>query len=161
MCIRDSGYTVINSSQNVQKGLTCGYICANISSKFYTHIHSENSQWIYADIIDCASPDISLFNQMLGINGIAAEELTAEQIMKLVCTITGDQNIGWIFTVDINLFKKMAMNEFRNIKLPSLNGSRWAIFCINDAVLSDDERERSIQRDEFNGSHWFTTAIWL
>ena len=135
------------------------YICANISSKFYSHILSGNSQWFYADILDCASPNISLFNQLLGIDGITAEELTAEQIMKLVCTITGDHNIGWIFTVDINLFKKMAMNEFKKIKLPSLNGSSWAIFCINDAVLSNDERERSIQKDEFNGSHWFTVAI--
>ena len=159
--LEDLGYKVTNSSQNIQKGLSCGYICAHILSKLCTEIQSQNMEWLYVDVLDCAFPDIALFNQILEISGNTAEELTSEQIMRLVSTLTGDQNIGWIFTVDINLFKRMSRNDFNDLKLPVLNDRRWAIFCVNDALLNNNERNKSILMDESNGNHWFTVAVWL
>ena len=55
----------------------------------------------------------------------------------------------------------MAINDFKDLTLPTLNGKRWAVFCINDAELSDSERMESIQENEFRGAHWFTVALWM
>ena len=85
------------------------------------------------NIFDCAYPNVTLMNHLLGISGNTAIELTAEQIVTLVCHMTNDDNLNWLFMVDINLFKSMAMNDFKNISLPTLNGKRWAVFCVNDA----------------------------
>ena len=46
-------------------------------------------------------------NQLLDIPGNTAVQLTAEQIMKLVCFMTNDNDLNWLFMVDINLFIKM------------------------------------------------------
>ena len=155
------GYSVINDNKNIQKGLSCGYISANCSHRFFSLIQCKNEQWINENILDCAHPNVTLMNHVLGISGNTAIELTAEQIMILVSHMTNDNNLNWLFMVDINLFKSMAMNNFKNLKLPTLNGKRWAVFCVNDAKLSDNERMQSMQESEFKGSRWFTVAIWM
>ena len=38
---------------------------------------------------------------------------------------------------------------------------RWAVFCINDAEISDNERMQITHTNEFRGTHWFTVALWM
>ena len=120
--------------------------------KIYQHNHN---------IFDSVFPNISIYNQYLGIHGDVAEELTAEQIMMLVSAVTGDNDLRWFYTVDINLFKKMAIERFKDLLMPMLNGRKWAIFSINDALLDDEKRLKSSRLNEFNGTHWFTAAVWI
>ena len=100
-------------------------------------------------------------NHLLDISGHTAIQLTAEQIMKLVCFMTNDNNLNWLFMVDVNLFKNMAMNDFKNLSLPTLNGKRWAVFCINDAELCEEDRKQIAQTNKYLGTHWFTVALWM
>ena len=147
--------------QDIQKGLRCGYISANITSRFHSLINAFDSDWINRDISDSVFPDIGLLNRCLNIFGDVAEVLSSEQVMRLVSEMTGDHDLNWFFTVDVNLFKKMVINNFQELSLPMHCGKRWAIFSINDALLDDRDRQISLQSNEFNGTHWFTAAIWI
>ena len=159
--LRSHGFAVMNDSKNIQKGLSCGYISASCASRFFSQVYHKNEQWFDQDIFDCAYPDVTLMNQLLDIPGNTAVQLTAEQIMKLVCFITNDNDLNWLFMVDINLFMKMAENDFNNLSLPKLNGKRWAVFCINDAEIREHEVMQIIHTNEFRGTHWFTVALWI
>ena len=121
-------FATINSNQNIQKGLSCGYICANLSSKFFSMIQHNDKEWINCDVTQCAFPNVSLFNEILDIPSLQAEVLSSEQILKLAVSLTHDHNIDWLYTMDVNLFKTVAMNNFQDLNLPSLNDKKWAIF---------------------------------
>ena len=152
---------MINDNKNIQKGLSCGYISASCSSRFFSQVSQNNERWLDQDIFDCAYPDVTFMNQVLDITGNTAVQLTAEQIMRLVCFLTNDKDLNWLFMVDINLFIKMAKNDFKNLLLPTLNGKRWAVFCVNDAEISENERMQLMHSNEFRGTHWFTVALWM
>ena len=124
-------------------------------------VNQNNEQCLDQDVFDCAFPDVTLMNRFLDILGNTAVQLTAEQIMRLVCFMTNDNDLNWLFMVDVNLFMKMAKSNFLNLSLPTLNGKRWAVFCINDAEISDNERMQITHTNEFRGTHWFTVALWM
>jgi hypothetical protein len=158
---KSQNYEVINSNGRDQKGLSCGYLCANIASKFFSLIALGTKEWLLSDITDFFYPDIALFNQILAIKGNEAQEIDSTQIMKLVSNMTYDVNLNWLFPADINLFRRMLKQDFSNLSFPSIDKNRWACFCINDAKLSDVERQNNLQSENNSGNHWFTAVVCL
>ena len=158
---KSQNYEVFNSNGKDQKGLSCGYLCAKIVSRFFSLTAHQTEEWLLSDIADCFFPDIALFNQVLAINGNEAQELDSTQIMKLVSNMTNDNNLNWLFLVDINLFRRMLKQGFSNISFPSFNRKKYACFCINDAKLSDEERQINLQSGNNSGNHWFTAVVCL
>ena len=150
---KSQNYEVFNSNGKDQKGLSCGYLCAKIVSRFFSLTEHQTEEWLLSDIADCFYPDIALFNQVLAINGNEAQELDSTQIMKLVSNMTNDNNLNWLFLVDINLFRRMLKQGFSNISFPSFNRKKYACFCINDAKLSDKERQINLQSGNNSGNH--------
>ena len=124
-------------------------------------IQQNDDDWIHKNVFDCAFPNIDLLNAILHIPGHEAEMLSSEQIMKLVSLTSDDPNVGWLYTMDVNLFKHLALDGFQKLNMPLLNEKKWAVFCINDALLTDSERIQSRQTNVFHGSHWFTAAVWI
>ena len=157
--VESQGYHVINSNNNKQKGHSCGYICACIAMTFYNLHGSPISNWINHDSLISTEPDIILYNQILGLDGNKAQFLDSVQIHSLVSTLTGDKNLPWFFTVDVNLFKAMVKTSFSNVSLPRSNGKKWAVFAVNDAILDDKKRQMALRTNSCHGSHWFTALV--
>ena len=128
---------------------------------FYNLLGNTVSNWINHDSLAFAEPDIILYNQILGIEGNSAQFLDSVQIFNLVSTLTGDKNLPWFFTVDVNLFKTMVKNSFTNLSLPRCNGKKWAVFAVNDAILDNEKREMALRTNSYHGSHWFTALLIL
>ena len=106
-------------------------------------------------------PNVSLYNQILEIEGDDAVILESQQLHMLVSHLTGDQNLSWFFTIDFNLFKSMVRTSFSNLDLPKFNGKRWAVFAINDAVLDHDMRQLALISNKKQGDHWYTALVLL
>ena len=159
--MKSCGYAVINSNNRTQIGLSCGYICACMASEFHGLLSKYTSNWLNSNLVSNWQPDISLYNQILGIEGNVAEELEAQQIHTLVSHLTGDTNLSWFFTVDVNLFKSMVRNSFSNVSMPQHNGKRWSVFAINDAILDLDMMQKAIMSNSCQGDHWYTAFVLL
>ena len=153
-------YKILNCNSNTQIGLSCGYICASIASYIY-HLQQFSSLNLTQGEHKCYNPDVVLYNNILNIDGNEAQILDSIQIMKLVTYLTGDCNLEWFFTVDVNMFKSFARSDFSNLHLPSKGNKRWGVFCVNDAVLTEKQRASSLALNKYNGSHWYTAAVIL
>merc|ERR1712074_127559 len=138
----------------------CGYICASIASYIY-HLQQFSSLNLTQGEHKCYNPDVVLYNNILNIDGNVAQILDSIQIMKLVTYLTGDCNLEWFFTVDVNMFKSFVRSNFSNLHLPSKGNKRWGVFCVNDAVLTEKQRASSLALNKYNGSHWYTAAVIL
>ena len=155
------GYHAINSNSNSQKGLSCGYICACLATRFYNLLGNPVSNWINHDSLISTEPDIILYNQILGLEGDRAQLLDSVQIHRLVSTLTGDMNVPWFFTVDVNLFKAMVKTSFSNVSLPRYNETKWAVFAVNDAILDNEKRQKASITNSYHGTHWFTALVMI
>ena len=151
-------YKILNCNSNTQIGLSCGYICASIASYIY-HLQQFSSLNLTQDNQKCYNPDIIAYNNILQIDGNEAQILDSIQIMKLVTHLTGDCNLEWLFTLDINMFKSFVQSDFAGINLQRRGAKRWGVFCVNDAVLTDEQRKRSMASKQFNGAHWYTVIV--
>ena len=153
--MREKNFTVINSNDDSQVGLSCGYIVAECSRQFYNLKTKNIKNWITQDLD--ASLNINLFNSILNIKGKLAQELESLQIMNLVSSLTGDKDLKWFYIMDLNLFKKMIFSNMKNIV--ETEGSGWGIFSVNDAILNDSERLHLTEKENCTGHHWFTVAV--
>ena len=152
-------YHVINSNNETQVGLSCGYICACIASQFYTLLSGSEYNLIESNLINSSVPNIKSYNVILGMCEEDAQLLDSVQILKLVTHLTSDKDLPWFYTIDVNQFKGMASTDFVNVSLPCQNGKRWAVFAVNDAVLSDQQRENAAH--SYHGNHWYTAIVFL
>ena len=159
--LKKLSFDVINSNNKTQIGLSCGYICACIASNFYEMITSKQPLPIASVTLDSCMPDITLYNQILGISGEKAQLLESVQILFLISKLTGDSDHSWFYIMDFNMFKLMAASFFSNLSLPKYNGKRWGVFAVNDAVLNDQQRQNAASLNTYHGNHWYTALVWL
>ena len=104
-------------------------------------------------------PDILAYNFLLGIDRSDAQLLDSVQIMILVTSLTGDYNLDWFFVQDVNLFKSLVASNFADVLFSKNAHSKWAVFCINDAILNDEQRKKNVQSNVCVGSHGYTVVI--
>ena len=104
-------------------------------------------------------PDMVAYNNILNIDRSDAQLLDSVQIMKLVTCLTGDHNLKWFFVQDVNLFKSLVTSDFKDISFPKNGQKKWAVFTINDAILSNEQRKKNVQSNVCVGSHWYTVVI--
>ena len=117
------------------------------------------SNWISHDVHESYEPNISICNQIVGIDGCTAQILDSTQIMKIVANLTNDSNLEWLFTIDVNMFKSMVATGFSKVLLPKQGDQRWGVFCINDAILTDEQRRNSALLNQYHGTHWYTVVL--
>ena len=149
---------VFNCNSNTQVDLSCGYICASIATYTY-QLQNFSSAFLTRGQHGCYKPDIMAYNSILSIHDKDAQILESAQIMQLVSCLTGDCNLEWLFTLDINMFKSFVKSDFSNLHLPRKGDKRWGVFCVNDAVLTSDQRKHSFVSKQYNGSHWYTVVL--
>ena len=130
-----------------------------MACKFYELIHSHDKDWILQKFDKTFFPDIALYNSILEINGSKAKLLETMEILKLVSTLTNDENTKWVFIHDINMFKKIVETNFSNVLLPALEKTKWGVFVINDAILSDKQHNELNKSNQYTGNHWITVAV--
>ena len=100
-----------------------------------------------------------VYNDILNIDNNEAQILDSVQIMKLVSCLTGDSNLEWLFTLDINMFKSFVQSDFAGVNLKKSGSKRWGFFCVNDAVLTEEQRRRSLTFKQYDGSHWYSVIV--
>ena len=149
--------TVINKNGNCQKGNSCGYIVASCAAQFFEMFSkgkcpSQHNQISY-------EPDVVLMNFILGLSGDEARLLESTQLIELITHLTNDHNMEWFYIMDVNLFRKSCANNFQGINFKQLNNFSFAIFAVNDAILSDDERLNLWANNKIAGNHWYTVVV--
>ena len=155
--LNNHGYLTTNCNSTTQIGNSCGYISACIAN----HIYQSQDTWVSLTKDDrpCYRPHVLGYNYVLGINRSDAQLLDSVQIMNLVTSLTGDYNLEWFFVQDVNLFKSLVASDFEDISFSKKGGIKWAVFCINDAILDDNQRRTNVQSNVCVGSHWYTVVI--
>ena len=152
------GFLTLNCNSRTQVGNSCGYISSSIASHVF---QIENNSWVLLTKDDHYSyhPDILACNYVLGIDSSDAQLLDSVQIMNLVTSFTNDHNLEWFFVQDVNLFKSLVASNFAEISFSKKGHMKWAVFCINDAILNDEQRKTNVQSNICVGSHWYTVVI--
>ena len=156
--LRNFEYKILNCNGNTQVGQSCGYICASIASYVY-HQQQVSSELLSQVEHQCYNPDIMVCNNILSIDDDEAQILDSTQIMRLVTCLTGDSNLQWLFTVDVNMFKSFVHSDFSGIDFPKKGNKRFGVFCVNDAVLTEEQRRNSLALNQYNGFHWYTVVV--
>ena len=156
--LNNHGYVTINCNSTTQIGNSCGYISASIANYIY---QCQDDACVSLTMNDHPSyhPDVLGYNFLLGIDRSDAQLLDSIQIMKLVASLTGDYNLEWFFVQDVNLFKSLLASDFDDILFSKKGGIKWAVFCINDAILNDHQRKTNVGSNVCVGSHWYTVVI--
>ena len=141
-------------------GLSCGYISASCGALlFQHHVNSLSEIWLNSNIDKCFSPNVKLLNAILNIESSDAQLLESSQVLRLTSYLSDDPNLSWFNTVDINMMKNHISCDFKELKLTSNKPCQWAIFSINDAQLTDNERLAVANAGEYVGNHWLTLDI--
>ena len=99
------------------------------------------------------------YNYLLNIDHSDAQLLDSVQILNLVTSLTGDYNLEWFFVQDVNLFKSLVASDFKDVSFPKNGQRKYAVFCINDAVLNDEQRKANVKSNVCVGSHWYTVVL--